>query len=172
MSSTRTPWPCELLLCPYLWLEGLPPGPFLARSAAFSPSWGKLLSAVSFRRSGQNAGEAFLKDRTLRPKRSLLCFWRDCLRLCRAGEKGIGHALGDLLTLDPLNIQGVPLKESFFFSIGHTRRNEVEQSRPPEMLLNKALIISALLFQAWPSAELFALPRLRLLLGRHCRAER
>lgn len=32
----------------------------------------------------------------------------------------------------------------------------LEQSQPPEMLLNKALIIPALLLQAWPFAELFA----------------
>lgn len=77
------------------------------------------------------------------------------------------------LTLDPLNIKEVPLKESFFFLIGHTRRNEVEPSQPPEMLLNKALIISALLFQAWLFAEFFALLCIRLLiLGCPCSAER
>lgn len=82
--------------------------------------------------------------------------------------------LGEIcsLTPDPLNIKEAPLKESFFL-IGHIRRNEVEQSQPPEMLLNKALIISALLFQAWLFAELFALLRIMLLiLGCPCSAER
>lgn len=33
------------------------PGAFLARLPAFNPSWSRLPSAGSFRRSGQNAGE-------------------------------------------------------------------------------------------------------------------
>lgn len=40
------------------------------------------------------------------------------------------------------------------------------------MLLNKALIISALLFQAQPFAELFALLHIRLIPSCQCSAER
>lgn len=95
---------------------------------------------------------------------SLCCALAGLSWICGAGEKGIGQALGDCsLALDPLNIKEVPLKGSFFL-IGHTRRNEVEQSQPPEMLLNKALIISALLFQTRLFAELFALLRVGLLI--------
>ena len=56
-STTKIPWPCELVLCPRLWLKGgFPAGAFLSWSAAFNLPWGQLLSVMSFRRAGQNAG--------------------------------------------------------------------------------------------------------------------
>lgn len=66
---------------------------------------------------------ALLKNSTLRPKQSLPCFWQDCVG-CVEQERRESDKLWESysLTLDPLNIQRIPLEGYFFFNQPHKKK--------------------------------------------------